>query len=272
MAVSIRLGSLKKIHAENVVKGIECYDIDGVIYVTTNFLTMLFGISTRQVGNLKKKGLETTEFSIANMNLYDLGYAVNWYEANVRKEQSKAGKKEGRNKAEQGGTNEENTDGTKKGFEDNGQQKFDFTGVPVESLPWDELDRRKKIQELKLAQRKNEIEEGLYIPIEDSDIAMAELAGTLISMLGNLRDIIPTEAEHQDRDAIVNILDFQFKDMIDELRKIVENTVKENPAPTVFQVLMSIIRQTNRGVCSIEMKKTIEAMEIEVQDKNNSKG
>ena len=258
MAGSIKLNSLKKAHPKVAISASETFLIGDKMFVTSTFLQTLFKIGKRQVTNLKNKGLTESNFSIKGLMLYDLAYTIAWYELNVNKEKANATAKTKDRAKNTTGTNagtEAEQDGTE---EEKGQKEIDYSDTHMDDLPWQEIERRVKLGQLKSITRKNEIEDGLYIPIENSDIAMAELAGMLISLLGNLRDIIPTEAEHQKRDHIVEILDFQFKDMIGELKQIVEKTTKESLAPTVYEILMLIIRKNNNGVCSTMITEAIE--------------
>lgn len=237
MALSNNQKKLKKEHEELVFTKTEVFVIEYIVYVTSKFIQDKFSITARQVTNWKKKGLEESKYSVKTLRLFDLEYVTDWHKINVNKSQS------------------DRTSSTRTSEEGESDEEREETNLDLLTTP--EAERRKKIEDLKLATRKNEIEEKLYIPIEDSDIAMAELAGTMISFLGNLRDIIPTEAEFMSRDDIAVILDGHFKDSINDLAEIVNNTTQENVDASVYDILFAVIRQGKNGVSTDDMIKTL---------------
>ena len=55
----------------------------------TVFIETYFGVSTRQVTNWEKKGLEKSEYSLHNQKLFELNYLLAWHSNNISKLMSK---------------------------------------------------------------------------------------------------------------------------------------------------------------------------------------
>lgn len=82
------LEELKEAHPEKEIIAIEVYFIDGVLHVPKLFLSKHMGVSERSIGSWQKKGLEISEYSLPNFNLYDWEYVKKWYRLNIDQKQS----------------------------------------------------------------------------------------------------------------------------------------------------------------------------------------
>ena len=193
---------------------LESYEVNGKLYVTTKFLSTYFSKTEKQVGRWKSDGMPVAvkpkELKIRG-DVFHLDECIKWVSENINPSKSRATARRGKEVDIDAMMNEANLE-------------------ELDDLTFDEADRRKKIEDLKLAKLKREKEEGLLIEADDVDKALYEQAIMHRTKLDNDEKILPILLENKTQEEIAYIYHEHNNDHLEMLDSQLEPRIKKDPS------------------------------------------
>ena len=222
---------------------IECYEINGKLYVTAKFLSAYFNKSTKQVSRWKQDGMPVTEKPEQlqiRADVFFLKDCVEWVSKNINPSKSRA-------------TQKRNNDFEVIDIEDeedeividiNGKIKQANEMLQLKGTSHDDADRIKKvldglIQAVKLGEQTKEL-----IPKKDTEKTITEFASMLITGYKRDINILSKECENRKEDEIRTILEKTYKTNIEQYQKIAKSKIlTENKIYDVLEKVYECIEE-----------------------------
>lgn len=206
------------------------YIVDDKIHVTTAFIQLHFQragkkLSTRQITNWEKAGLEKSPYSKRTLKLYDFTYLLEWHSENISKSHSRRTKEKD---SEESGKNEPNTMGD------------------IDNLSETNADKFLKIEKLKEQMMKNAILLEEYVLADDVDKSMAEQAVIHISQFMNDKKTLPVLLENKDKAKISKLLEEHWHDHITDLNKLMHKEFDVDD--TIYDAVKELTKRLVEGV------------------------
>lgn len=101
----------------------------------------------------------------------------------------------------------------------------EFANLPMEVLnhTMKAYATKKLKHESSIKELQEKVEKGKYIPADRVDYNMAQLAGVFISILKELRQVLPVKLENKDAKTIEDLLDEYFDSLVTKMKKAAED-------------------------------------------------
>ena len=219
---------LAKAFPDAELKTAEVFFINKKLYVTAKYLEGHFDVSTRMIANYRERGMEISEFSISQLNLYNLQNSIDWYENNIDKSNTKRTKK---------GDVEEESD------EANGTNVDD---IDLGKATYAQSDQVKKAEEAKQARIKTAEMMGKLISSDDIDKVSAELGAIHMANYQNDIKVLPSLLENKKKEDIDAFLQKHFKDRIGNVDRFLEREFDMDI--TIYDIFISFMELIDDGV------------------------
>jgi hypothetical protein len=220
---------------------LEVYEINKKIYVSTQFLSLFFSKSEKQIGRWKKDGLPlaTKPKEIPTRgDVFHIDEAQQWVKENINSSKSRATARVGKEiePPKDGNIDETVTDINGKIAQANRLLQLEGTTI-------DDADRIKKIldgliQAVKLGEQTKEL-----IPKRDTEKVIVEFVATLIA--GYKRDIkiLPKDLKQRSEEEIRKILEMTYKTNIEKYKKIAKSEMlSEDKLYDIIEVALELIQ------------------------------
>ena len=216
----------EKYSSVNQINSNDIFIIDGNVVVSRKFISIVYGVSLRQITNWSSQWLEADYVADVGKGIkyYNILKLFKLHEENINKTKSNA-------------TIQKRS--TQK------DKNIDFDDI--ENVDKEEADRLLQIERVKIERLKYAELSGKLIPAEDTDKAMAELGALHLSQYQSDLKILPVILENKSKQEIIKILDEHFESRILDMERIVMKiTTSEND--TIFSFLHSVISMADKVI------------------------
>jgi len=217
MADKLSIAKIKKAVGAKNVKKQDAYMIDGELYVTIDFVSDYFSISSRQFLNWRKKGVSES-YEVDRTKLFNLREVEEWSRNNINSTKSRA------------------TDKLRK----QQQPPIDFSNSDLNDVDKEEADRLLTIEKVKIERTKHLELTKKLIPAEDTDKAMAEIGALHLAQYKSDLKVLPILLENKSKQEITPMLDDHYAARIEDMHTIV-NKPRKKDGVKFFDALVSLI-------------------------------
>lgn len=191
------LKNFKKAYPDGELLTKETFIYDGVLLITEDGLASFFGVTVRQILNLKKAGMQTHRASTKGAKVYDIIYVIKWWESHKKKilpSQFVTDSKE--------------------------------DDRPIEEQTEEELDRKLKVEKVKIERLKHSELAGKLVKAEDLDRAMAEQGVLHRTYYMDDLELLPVALDGMDKDEISAFLDEHYSSRIENASSFINKLFK----------------------------------------------
>jgi len=211
----------KQAYPKKNVTRVEVVLVDGQLLATTEGLCSLFDCDRRTVQNWRAKGLLPSALSLNTHSLFDVLDTIEWKNENIPAPRSKKTGLIAKSKIK--------------------PKQQEINEQELEAMPAQEVDKLYKIEKLLAERLKRKVQEGEYVLKTTVDFAQSELAAVILSMLRQLRNLLPPLLENKNQEEMYEIIDKEFGHSVGMVSKIIQNEIGD-VAPTAIDVLFALLQ------------------------------
>ncbi len=217
----------------NKIEGVEDgHVLDGKWVVTKKEIAQIMNIGVKQIDRYVLQGMPKHESSLPRFQIYSVQDCTEWKSQNVQK-----GKSASTQKAKNRSVEVEIPD-IEAMMDESSLQELD-------SISFEEAERREKILKVKLAQVKLDTENGKVILATDQDKAMAEQATIHYSDITNDEKIFPTLLANKTEQEIVELYREHKQDRKKMFEKLVNKVFKS--VSTLYDIVQEVLEELSNG-------------------------